>query len=222
MASGGDPVAAARAALADVNITDFEMRNTLGTSPPLTIRVPERWISLQSTPPSLRSILQGYRKLNAVWIGTGTFGRVRLCTLQGQVYAMKILQKSEVIMWTSIEHQVPGRVALSLFLTILLLFHHGSANGLCCSYFLPATLFDQNIGPRCVIPGTHSCDGLFARIAMPDPDFYCAAPGYPAQAGGAHLFRACDPCEHQPSVNCHPVSHHPSIPLQWSSMPNPA
>jgi len=74
MASGGDPVAAARAALADVNITDFEMRNTLGT---------------------------------------GTFGRVRLCTLQGQVYAMKILQKSEVIRLKQEEHICSERAILA-------------------------------------------------------------------------------------------------------------
>jgi len=74
MASGGDPVAAARAALADANITDFEMRNTLGT---------------------------------------GTFGRVRLCTLQGQVYAMKILQKSEVIRLKQEEHICSERAILA-------------------------------------------------------------------------------------------------------------
>lgn len=37
-------------------------------------------------------------------LGTGTFGRVKLCTYNGKVYAMKILQKSEVIRLKQEEH----------------------------------------------------------------------------------------------------------------------
>jgi len=47
-------------------------------------------------------------------LGTGTFGRVRLCTLKGKgVYAMKILQKSEVIRLKQQEHICSERKILA-------------------------------------------------------------------------------------------------------------
>jgi len=49
-------------------------------------------------------------------IGTGTFGRVKLCTLEsnGRVFAMKMLKKSEVIRLKQQEHIASERYLLSL------------------------------------------------------------------------------------------------------------
>lgn len=52
-----------------------------------------------------------YEMLNT--LGTGTFGRVRLCTHKGKVYAMKILQKSEVIRLKQQEHIISEKKILS-------------------------------------------------------------------------------------------------------------
>jgi len=46
-------------------------------------------------------------------LGTGTFGRVRLCGLKGEVYAMKILQKSEEIRLNQQEHICSDRKILA-------------------------------------------------------------------------------------------------------------
>lgn len=47
-------------------------------------------------------------------LGTGTFGRVKLCTLKGKVYAMKILQKSEVIRLKQQEHIISEQKILAM------------------------------------------------------------------------------------------------------------
>jgi len=67
-------VAAEKEAMGELDVSDFDLRNTLGT---------------------------------------GTFGRVRLCTYKDKAYAMKILQKSEVIRLKQQEHICSERKILA-------------------------------------------------------------------------------------------------------------